>query len=55
VRDLEKLNTALEGMALKRIELVERKDHLENLKRGFEYILDLLKIETEEWEKKLLN
>jgi len=41
-RDLESLG-----------EILGRKDHLESLKRGFEYILDMLRREIEEFEKKL--
>jgi len=33
----------------------DRKNHLENLKKGFEYILDMLRRQIEEFEKKILD
>jgi len=49
--ELSKVKRDLESSGV----TVERKDQLENLKRGFEYILDLLRKENEEVEKKLLT
>jgi len=41
---------------LKSLEVtLERKNHLQNLKRDFEHILDLLEREIEEFEKKILD